>query len=72
MHGPEEVQHDAHVEDHRRVHRRGHLEQSPAATASVGGTPNLDRDILLSLPISGLWLPVSDSAVARFQVFSQF
>ena len=41
VHGPEEVQHDAHVEDHRRLHRRGHLEQSPAAAAIVGRTPDL-------------------------------
>ena len=43
MHGSEEVQHDADVEDHRRVHRRGHLEQPPAATTaeSSRGTPDI-------------------------------
>ena len=45
VHGAEEVQHDADVEDHRRVHRRGHLEQPPAATTaeSSRGTPDLDQ-----------------------------
>ena len=43
VHGAEEVQHDADVEDHRRVHRRGHLQQPPAATTteSSRGTPDL-------------------------------
>ena len=78
VHGPEEVQHNAHFENHRRLHRRGHLEQPPAAATVVRRTPDLVM-ALLSLKLRSLgwaspqkWTLASRIRIRnRFQLFSK-
>ena len=66
LHGTEEVQHDAHSENHRRLHRRGHFQQSTAEIFWRTPDLNLSKHYQDNWAFSKKWLYKWE---LRFQFF---